>query len=287
MIVNGYAEMKTFLPAMEMKGAPTLFDDALEVAQDSLAADIIGTDLEEQLELRQPSDAKLLKLCQRIISQQAFLRSIPDLDLVLTDAGFAVVNNEQTTMASRDRVQALTANLQAKLDDSKDALVLYLLSASAYRDWRGTEEFARLSDGLILTYGEFKDAAVLNNVTAAAYPKSWGEFLELNSALNVALMTDCASYISKDYAEEIIEKIRDDETPIQQTFLPIEKKVLKLVKIAVCAYAMGDGKTGIEQTLAAVGVMKANPDDFPTYRDSDEALTLRLDHTDTPIFSML
>lgn len=281
MIVNGYAEMKTFLPAMEMKGAPTLFDDALEVAQDSLAADIIGTDLEEQLELRQPSDSKLLKLCQRVISQQAFLRSIPDLDLVLTDAGFAVVNNEQTTMASRDRVQALTVNLQAKLDESKDALVLYLLSASAYRDWRGTEEFARLSDGLILTYGEFKDAAVLNNVTAPAYPKSWGEFLELNSALNVALMTDCASYISKDYAEEIIEKIRDDET-----FLPVEKKVLKLVKIAVCAYAMGDGKTGIEQTLAAVGVMKANIDDFPTYRDSDEALSLSVEHSDTPIFSM-
>jgi len=281
MIVNGYAEMKTFLPAMEMKGAPTLFDDALEVAQDNLVADIIGANLEERLELRQPSDSKLLKLCQRVISQQAFLRSIPDLDLVLTDAGFAVVNNEQTTMASRDRVQALTVNLQAKLDESKDALVLYLLSAAAYRDWRGTEEFARLSDGLILTYGEFKDAAVLNNVTAAAYPKSWGEFLELNSALNVALMTDCASYISKDYAEEIIEKIRDDET-----FLPVEKKVLKLVKIAVCAYAMGDGKTGIEQTLAAVGVMKANPDDFPTYRDSDEALSLSVEHSDTPIFSM-
>lgn len=281
MIVNGYKEMKPFLPAVEMKGTPTIFDDSLEVAQNSIVTDILGTDLETKLEKREAADSKLLKLCQRVISQQAFLKSIPDLDLVLTDAGFAVVNNEQTTMASRERVQSLTVNLQAKLDESKDALVLYLLSASAYSDWRGTEEFARLSDGLILTYGEFKDAAVLNNITAAAYPKSWGEFLELNSALNVALMTDCASYISKDYATEIIEKIRDNET-----FLPVEKKVLKLVKIAICAFALGDGKTGLEQTLAAVSVMKSNLDDFPTYRDSDEALTLTLDHTDTPIFSM-
>lgn len=282
MIVNGYNEMKPFLPAVEMKGTPTIFNDALEVAQDALVSEIIGTDLETQIEGRQQADSKLLKLCQRVISQQAFLKSIPDLDLVLTDAGFAVVNNEQTTMASRERVQALSINLQAKLDESKDALILYLLRTSAYDEWRGTEEFARLSDGLILTYGEFKDVGVLNNVTAQAYPKSWSEFLEMNSALNVALMTDVASYISKDYAHEIIEKIRDKET-----FLPVEKKVLKLVKIAICGYAMGDSKTGLDQTLAAVAIMKSNLSDFPTYRDSEEAQELHLEHKDTPIFSML
>lgn len=273
--------MKPFLPAVEMKGTPTIFNDALEVAQDSLVSDIIGTDLETQLELRQPADAKLLKLCQRVISQQAFLHSIPDLDLVLTDAGFAVVNNEQTTMASRERVQALTINLQSKLDASKDALVLYLLKTAAYDDWRGTEEFARLSDGLILTYGEFKDAAVLNNTTAQAYPKSWSEFLELNSALNVALMTDVASYISKDYATELIEDIRDKET-----LLPNETKVLKLVKIAICAFALGDRKLGLEQTMKAVAVMKANISDFPTFDVSPESQALDISHDDTPIFSM-
>lgn len=281
MLVSGYNEMKPFLPAMSMKGTPTIFNDALDVAQQSLVQDIIGTALESQLETRAAADAKLLKLCQRVITQQAFIKSIPDLDLILTDAGFAVVNNEQTTMASKDRVQALTINLQAKLDESKDALVLYLLTTSAYDSWRGTEEFGRLSDGLILTYDEFKDAAVLNNMTAAVYPKSWGEFLELNSALNVALMTDVASYISKDYAEEIIEKIRDKET-----FTAIEKKVLKQVKIAICSFAMGDRKTGLEQTLAAVAVMKSNLSYFPTYRDSDEAQELTVEHTDTPIFSM-
>ena len=49
----------------------------------------------------------------------------------------------------------------------------------------GTEQFARLTDGLIFTYGEFKDVAVLNNITAKIYPKNWSEFMELNSALNV------------------------------------------------------------------------------------------------------
>lgn len=282
MIVNGYNEMKPYLPAVEMKGAPTIFNDALDVAQEALVADIIGTALEQQLEQRLTPDAKLLKLCQRVISQQAFLKSIPDMDLVLTDAGFAVVNNEQVTMASRERVTALANNLKEKLDESKDALILYLLRTSAYDGWRGTEEFARLSDGLILTFAEFKDVAVLNNVTAQAYPHSWSEFLDLNSGLNVALFTNVASYISKEYAGEIIEKIRDKET-----FLPNEKKVLRVIKIAIAAYALGDSKLGLEQTLAAVAIMKANPDDFPTFIGSAESKAVDLTHSDTPIFSML
>lgn len=282
MIVNGYKEMKPFLPAVMMKGSPSIFDDALETAQDSLVTEILGVDLEARLEEQREEDAKLLKLCKRIISRQAFLSSIPELDLILTDSGFAVVSNEQMTMASKDRVQALTISLRQKLDEGKDALILYLLKTPEYESWRGTEEFDRLSDGLIMTFGEFKDAAVLNNASAAAYPKSWSDFYDLNSALNVALMTDVASYISKDYASEILEKIRDKEI-----FLPSEKKALKLIKTAVCAYALADTKTGLDQTLAAVAVMKANIDDFPAYRDSEEAQVLGLKHSDTPIFSMV
>lgn len=282
MLVRDYDEMKPFIPAMVMKGAPTLFDDALSVAQDMLVEQIIGTALETQLEARSSSDARLLRLCQRAISQHAFLRCIPDLDLVLTDAGFAVVNNEKTTMASTDRVRSLADNMAAKLDESRDALVRYLLHTSAYESWRGTEEFARLSDGLILTLGEFRDVAVLNNLTAKAYPKSWSDFVEMNSALNVALMTDVASYISKDYAEELIEKTRDKEI-----FRPIEQKVLKLVKIAIAAIALGDRNTGLDQTMAAVAVMKANPDDFETYMQSPESKSVDMIHADTPIFSMI
>lgn len=282
MLVEGYFEMKPFLPAVEMKGNPLIFDDALDVAQDNLVNDILGVALESQLEARLESDVKLLKLCQRVISQQAFLKCIPELDLVLTDAGFAVVNNEKVTMASKERVNALSNSLQSKLDESKDALVSYLLKTEQYDDWRGTEEFARLSDGLILTFREFKDAAVYNSRTASAYPRTWSAFLELNSALNVALMTDVASYISKDYAVEIIEKIRDKEI-----FLPVEKKVLKLVKIAVAAYALGDRQLGLDQVLAAVAVMKSNITDFPTFAVSEEAKAISLEHSDTPIFSMI
>lgn len=282
MIVSGYTEMKPFLPAINMKGAPTVFNDALDVAQCALVEDIIGTDLETILEARNNDDSRLLKMCQRVIAVEAFLKSIPEMDLVLTDSGFGVISNQDVAPASKERVANLTAGLQNKLDEAKDRLVTYLMASDRYSDdWRGTEQFARLSDGLILTFAEFKDVAVYNPRTAAAYPHTWEEFLRLNAALNVALTSDAASYISLEYAEEILEKIRDGET-----IIPNEKKLLQSLKIGIAAIALGDRETGIREIIKACAFMKANEDDFPTYNNSTAAQDLTLEHSDTPIFSM-
>lgn len=281
MLVESINDMRKFLPAIMMKGNPEVFDDALEVAQESLVDEILGEDLESRLEKKDDTDKRLLKKVQRIISVQAFLASIPEMDLILTDAGFAVTENDQMAPASQQRVQALIQSLSAKLDDSKDRLVLYLLRSSEYESWRGTEEFERLSEGLIMTYSEFKDVAILNNITAPSYPKGWSDFLKLTNSLNLALMTDVASYISKDYAEELLEKTRDREA-----FSHVEQGVLSHIKTAIAAFAMGDRRTGIDQTIEAISDMKSNPESFPTYMASAEAIGLTLSHGDTPIFTM-
>lgn len=282
MLVANYKEMKGYVPTVEMKGVPSSFDDALFTAQETLVADILGTALEAQLENRNPADKNLLKKVQRVIALEAFLKSIPMMDLILTDSGFGVVNSQDLAPASKERIANLTASVQTLLDEAKDALVTYLLASNVYADWRGTEEFARLSDGLILTFQEFRDMAVFNNTTAPVYPKTWSEFLRLNSALNVALTADVAAYISPDYADEILEKIRDREI-----FLPREKVALKLIKMAVAAFALGDRENGTALAIKAAAYMKANIDDFPTFADSSAAADLSNEHTDTPIFFML
>lgn len=282
MIVSGYTEMKPFLPAINMKGAPSVFNDALEVAQSALVDNIIGEDLETRLEARESDDARLLKMCQRVIAVEAFLKSIPEMDLVLTDSGFGVISNQDVAPASKERVASLTAGLQAKLDEAKDRLVTYLLASDKYADdWRGTEQFTRLSDGLILTFAEFKDVAVYNPITKEAYPHTWEEFLRLNGAMNVALTSDAASYISLEYAEELLEKIRDGET-----IVPNEKKVLRSIKIGIAAISLGDRNLGIREIIKACAFMKANEADFPTYINSSAAQDRTLEHADTPIFSM-
>ena len=280
MIVNGYNEMKPFLPNVEMKGSPSIFMDALTVAQDDLVDMILGATLEERVEARNDVDGKLLKRCQRVIATDAFLRSIPEMDLVLTDAGFGVVSNQSFVPASKDRIQNLTRSLQAKVDDSRDRLVTLLMAE--YDDWRATVEFGRLSDGLFLTFADFRDAAVLNARTQPWFPANWSDFYRMNGTLNVTLMTTVASYISREYAEEILEKIRDKET-----FLPMETKVLKLVKAAAAAGAMNDSETAVNQAIKAARLMQDNPDDFPTFIASKASNDLTKQYTDTPIFSLL
>lgn len=282
MIVTGIAQMRRYLPSIELKGEPEIFNDALEVAQEKLVEEILGEDLEDKLENQPEEHTRLLAKVKRVISISAFLTSIPEMDLVLTDAGFAVISNQDMAPASRERVDALKLSLQVKLDEAIDRLVSFLYSSLTYEDWRGTEQFSRMSDALILTFTDFRDSAVLNNITLPFYPKSWGAFYALNSALNVALMTNVASYISKDYALELLEKIKDKET-----LLPNEQKALKNIKAAICAYALGDGKTGLDQTMAALAIMKATPEDFPTFSASPEAAALNTEHTNSPIFSML
>lgn len=274
--------MKKFLPALSMKGEPALFDDALVSAQEDIVASVIGSDLEERLELRGPEDARLLTRCQRIISIQAFLASVPEMDLVLTDAGFGVISNQDVSPASKDRVQALRASLQSRLDNEKDRLVEYLTVSTQYADWRGTEEFSRLSSGLIMTLREFHDMAVMNAKTTPNYPRTWSEFIRIVPAMNVALLSDVASYISVDYAEEMLEKVRD-----QEPMLPNEKKVLRMVCTAVTSFAMEDRETGREMAIRAAAFMNAHPDDFPTFMDSSVARAdLTLTHDDSPIFHM-
>ncbi len=282
MIVTGIAEMKRYLPSIEIKGEPEVFMGELESAQEKLVEELLGVDLEELLENHPANHRLLLSKVKRVIAIAAFLNSIPEMDLVLTDAGFAVISNQDMAPASRERVDALKLSLQVKLDEATDRLISYLYSSSSYDEWRGTEQFSRLSDALIMTFIDFKDSAVLNNITLPLYPKSWGDFYRLNSALNVALMTNVASYISKDYALELLEKIKDKEL-----LLPQEKVALKHIKCAMCAYALGDEKTGLDQTISALAVMRASISDFPTFAASPEAVALTSEHSQSPIFSML
>lgn len=281
MLVQGYNDMKPFLPSVEMKGTPHIFDDALEVAQESLVLEILGCGLEADLEEFADKDKKLLRLCQRAISLSAFLKVIPDLDLVLTDAGFAVVNNEKVTMASRDRVEALRNGTAVKLDDAKDAVVDYLVRTAAYDYWRESEPFSQLVGALMLSFRDFKSAAVYSNATADAFPRSWTEFHDLLPAMNVALMTEAASYISEEYALELVDKLRD-RTPMNAA----EKKVLHSLKVALAYSVTGDSESARKTILATYSFMKGAPAQFPTFAASAEARAVMITHDDSPIFSL-
>ena len=69
---------------------------------------------------------------ERFICMNTFYNAIPQLDLVLTSTGFGVVNNQNVSPASRDRVEALRKLVQQCADDALDRIISSLIGN---KDW--------------------------------------------------------------------------------------------------------------------------------------------------------
>jgi hypothetical protein len=283
MIIENFLQVKKYLPAIAIKNDITSIDDMFNIAEAELIEDIIGPELHEKIEQKNEEDKSLYTQCERIIAIHGFIKAIPDLDLVLTQSGFAVHNSEAMSPASATRVKALSNSLQERMDTAIDTLIRYLLASEKYEDiWRTTNQFDKITSGLISNYSEFKDYALYSPAVANLYPKNYSEFKKMYSSFNLALMGEISSYISADYCNEIIEKVRDKEYLNTH-----EKYVINLVKYAICAISLNDLTSGRNHIIKARAYMKKFPESFPTFTASPEGQAI--DNTDNsgPIFSML
>lgn len=73
-----------------------------------------------------PEDYARQDLLEAYVYKNAAAESIPSLDLILTDSGFAVVSNQNLAPASRERVTALLNSLRRQASDARDLLLLDL-----------------------------------------------------------------------------------------------------------------------------------------------------------------
>lgn len=283
MIIENFLEAKQFLPAIAIKSDITSIDDMFSIAESELVEDIIGTELHTKLSSKDEDDKGLLKLCQRVVAINGFIKAVPDLDLVLTQSGFAVHNSEAMAPASSARVIAMLKSLQDRADIATDTLIKYLMASEKYEEiWRNTTQFENITSGLICNYSEFKEYAQYSPAVSAQYPKSYSEFKRMYTNFNLALLGDVSSYLSREYCEELIEKFRDSEIITLD-----EKYVLRLVRHAICAISMGDLVTGRNHIIRARAYMKKFPLSFPTFTASPESQTIDNSDNSGPIFSML
>ncbi len=282
-IIQNFVTVKKYLPAVVIKADITALDDMFNIAEDELVEDILSLELYNRLLEEKDEDRNLLIQCERVISISGFLRAIPDLDLILTQSGFAVHNSESMVPASTARVKSLTSGLQERLDSATDTLIRFLLSSEKYQDvWRNSSQFEKITAGLITNYSEFKDFAQYSPAFAQTYPRNYSEFKRLYSSFNIALLGDIASYLSSDFCNEIIEKLRDRETLSLH-----EKYVVGLLKYAICAMSLGDLQVGRAHTIKARSYMLKFPDAFPTFFSSPESQALDSSDNSGAIFGML
>ena len=266
MILSNITQAKQFLPSLNLTLDNDRFEDFFRRAQEWLVSHVIGEELEEILEtdISMPSEDEHKDLrvrCQRVIAEKALLAAIPEMDVQLTEAGFAVQNNDNFSPASSQRVDRLLATLPGRIADDVDSVVSCLLRHSdnteaAYKDWRGTDQFKYLTEAFMPLIGHYNRYA---SPTAKTYEEYYLAIpLMANIMKNVA-----AYYVSGEEIERLKELYRDND------LLEIHRRAIQGLREVADAGYSGDTNRARNAAVCVRNVMLTAPDSFPAFKASD------------------
>ena len=264
MILSNITQAQQFLPSLNLTLENNRFEDFFRRAQEWLVSHIIGTDIEDTLEIdmgvgQDDFHAELRLLCQRVIAEKALLDAIPEMDMQLTEAGFAVQNNDNFSPASAQRVDRLLAKMPERIAQDIDGLVRFLMTYStgnaAYGYWRSSDQFSYLTAAFVPYYEEYNKIAVPMAKTYEAY------YAALDTvAREMVKVADY--YVSKAEIERLVELYRDGDT------LQVHRVAIAELKVVGIAAFCGDIAHARNAAVNARETMLGNPDSFPEFKAS-------------------
>lgn len=272
MILKTTKDAVKFLPSLNLTLENDRLQDFFRRAQEWLTAHIIGDDLETTLETEvdmtaDDSHADLRLLCQRVIAEMALLAAIPEMDMQLTEAGFAVQNNDEMIPASAQRVDRLLARLPERIANDIDALVRYLMGNSAtneaaYSNWRGTDQFKYLTAVFMPLFEEYK--AYCHGLTRKEEETlTYDDFYVIIPLMSRELREAAAYHVSKAEIDRLVELYRGN------SLLEIHRKAIVCLKDCAVAAFRYDTKRASDAAKQAREVMLSDPDSFPAFKASD------------------
>lgn len=270
MILSTINQAHRFLPSLNLTLENHRFTDFFARAQAWLTSRVIGEDIETVLEsymgpVDDDPSTDLFTLCQRVIAEKALLDAIPEMDMQLTEAGFAVQNNDDFAPASSQRVDRLMATLPERIATDVDAIVRFLTKNSntdeaPFRNWRGSEQYSYLTEAFIPLFDQY-------NKLSIPPAKAYDEFYAAIPTMAREMQKVAAYYVSKQEVCRLRELFRDGEA------LQVHRQAIAELKtVAVAAYHK-DMTTARNAAVCARDIMLASPDSFPMFKASD-AFTL-------------
>lgn len=278
MILNTIEDAAKYLPSLNLDLANNRLDDFFRRAQKWLVSHVIGETLEEVLETNFRTDedhhAELRQLCQRVIAEIGLLDAIPEMDMQLTEAGFAVQNNDNFSPASSQRVDRLIAKMPERIAEDVDVLVAFLMKKSLpegqeqaqYPDWRTTKQFMYLTAAFMPLMEDY-------NRRATQPATTYEEFFAALPIVAREMHLVAAYYVSRQEVERLLGLYRQNQLSEEH-----EKAVSELKDAAVFAFKC-DTRRARNAASAARDVMLAHIDLFPAFAASDAAkrTTVNLD----------
>lgn len=209
-----------------------------------------------------PHYSALLPYTQKAVAQFAFSMMTPDLDLQVTEGGFAVISNQQFAPASKERVKSFHDN-RAELGWFwiEEMLRFLELNKANYAAWVSSSGYT-LNNQLFINSAEEFDKYVNIDQSRLTYMRMWQEIANIENLVVVPA-------ISPELATQIKTQVTANAVS------PANKKVLDLIRPAVAYLTKGkiDGSreqydTGYNYMIQARQIMDANISDYPLYEQS-------------------
>lgn len=262
MILHGIEEIQKLLPSVNLRLDSTRLDDFMLRAQQWVADNIIGSELESALE-GEDHHADLCLRVKRVIAANAYLTFGDEMNLQLGEAGMTVQNNQSMSAASSQRRDNLMRSLEDRLDHDCDALVNYLLENSAegktYERWRDTEQFYYLTIAFLPTMKELHRHLPFKT----SYTGHWADFNKSLLNVSIGMMDISASYVSAGEIVRLRELYRENGLNEVQ-----HQAVFRLQSVAA-ACLVNDLQQARKSAIGARNTMLDFLDDFTSFAASD------------------
>ncbi len=268
MILNDISVAKQYLPSLNLTLANDRFTDFFRRAQEWLVSHVIGETVESKIENGTPiamSDPReqFVILCQRVIAEKALLDAIPEMDMQLTEAGFAVQNNDSFTPASAQRVDRLLATLPGRIAMDADAVVAYLFDHTAdeiHLAWYGSYQFIKLTSCFVPYWKEME--------TGLKKYSCQSDRFDYDRFYNMLRPGANETRALADYYISVAEYDRLNSLYRNGNLTEVQKKAVSHLKEAVLAElacAFGQARN---EVIECRNVMLSDPDSFTEFKAS-------------------
>lgn len=269
MILHDISEAKQYLPSLNLTPANDHFTDFFSRAQRWLVSRVIGETVESKIDNNQPIAADdprlpLATLCRRVIAEKALLDAIPEMDMQLTEAGFAVQDNDNFSPASAQRVERLLATLPGRIAMDVDALVEYLFDHTQENEyrlvWYGSDQFKKLTSCFVPYWKEMESGLKKYRQQTEGFDYERYYNMLRPGANETKALT--AYYISEAEFDRLLSLYRNGTlTDVQKTAV----SHLKEAVLAELACAFGQARN---EVIECRNVMLSDPDSFTEFKAS-------------------
>lgn len=193
-------------------------------------------------------------LCKSIVAHHALLRAVPALDLVLTPNGFGIVSNSNVVPASKERIERLILSLEQTRDEEVQKLVYRLATVES---WNYTALAQHFAGSLQPNIFFVKKLGFTEHV--------WDKFIEYHDKA-----VDVEDSLAEEYFSPELIRFWRREMFLQHALSIEANAIISAINEQVIEVLKG-GSINHRRMVAAVNVIRNNPDDFPQWHASETA----------------